>query len=83
VFVPLGRVQHLVPMAFQPFAAALQGFAPAPLSLPLQATSFSFHHFAPSDLVSGDLLLSFRAILLRFRGSSVRRARAKQAGSKC
>jgi hypothetical protein len=45
-------------MAFEPFATPFQVLAAAPFSPLLEATSFSFHHFAPSDLVASDLFLS-------------------------
>jgi hypothetical protein len=81
--MPFGCIQHLLPVAFQVFSPALHCPAPAPLSLAFKAMSFTLHHFASSDFVPGNLLLSLSPILPGFRRSSVSNACQKQAGTEC
>jgi hypothetical protein len=81
--MPFGCIQHLLPVAFQVFTPALHCPAPAPLSLAFQAMSFTLHHFAATDFIPGNLLLSLCPILAGFRRSSEGNACKKQAGPEC
>jgi hypothetical protein len=83
MFVPLGCIQHLLPVAFQVFTPALHCLAASPLSQAFKAMSFALHHFASTDFIPGNLLLPLCSILPGFRLSSVGNACEKQAGSEC